>query len=541
MDQYTTENLPFRPISAKFSGLQALRPYKPRPQTAAYKGATMLPRSRTKHENKLERPKGKKSFLSREELTEQLISFKGQTNLLKEENVKLRTRVKFLERDSKKDEGESEKSHLVSSLKGQIKELQKIIEGRDGEIQDLKKVSRVTKVQEIEVEMKMYVDECTRLRRMLQETMNQLFLGVLPQETQQKYIEMSLQLKALKKDYKELLSINEDPGLSKSKTRKRLSLVKIKKSLINTKEENLRVNEDNQRLLQELSSLRNNLRCPNCGFLFEETDCKDVNTIVWDIWQAVEHRRLTLAQVWTLLNPEDFPEISPDYLKIGLEQLGLFLNETETLYFFPNTEKNINFEQFSEILHKLRPTEIVSYSEVTEILMHFSYRLQVRRYEYEQVPMLFFPDAKFYNQMEVYTILQQDPIAFTEIQAEMFTKFLFGSSEALSNDECSARVYQLIDPWQVLTEQEELKYDQKLKQQVQGIGEDLIKKFRELDNEDSGFITLENFYNTFAELGLDIDNTMKQYLSLLFYTDQLEFNLVPYKNFYQAYTSQSNN
>ncbi|OMJ83485.1 hypothetical protein SteCoe_15588 [Stentor coeruleus] len=527
--------IPFRPVTAKFSGLQALRGNKTRPNSAVNKAMmAVIPRNPVKAENK---GKTKKSYISREELLERLMYFQGQANVLKDENVRLRTRIKFLEKDSKRDDVESEKSHLVVNLKNQIKDLLKTIEYKDLEIADLKKNSRATRLQEIEIEMKMYIDECTRLRRMLQESFFQISQGIYPQDIHEKYIQQSLQLKSLKKDYKELINLSEDPTLKKSKTRKDLTLVKLKKNLMNTKEENIRVNEDNQRLLQELNSLRSNMRCPNCGMVFEENENKDANTIVWDIWQAVEHRKLTLDSAWNTINPEGFPDISPEQFKQGLERLGLYLSINEVNYFFPNTViMTIDF--FKEFMNNLRPADMISYEEMKEILMHLSYRLQVRRYEYNQVSMLFFPESRLYNQMEVFAIFQQEPISFTEMQAELFTKFLFGSSEALTNEECSARFYELLEPWSVLSEDEESNYDSELKRIVQGLGEKLLIKMEEIDKDGQGFITLEKFYEIFDKMSVEIDDIMRKYLELLFYTDQLEFNLVPYRNFFQAYNSQ---
>ena len=531
--------IPFRPISAKFSGLQVLRNSKTRPQSAVSKAMMMMmPRSKTKNEHK---PKLKKNFLSREELTEKLLYFQGSTNSLKEENLRLKTRIKFLERDLKRDESDTDKSHLVVNLKTQIKELQKIIENRDIEIADLKKTARITKVQELEVEMKMYVDECTRLRRMLQESLYQLFMGVLPQDIQQKYIQQSLQLKALKKDYKDLAKLSEDPTITRNRSRKEISLVKLKKNLINTKEENMRMNEDNQRLIQELNSLRSNLRCPSCGYIFEETEYKDVNTIVWDIWQAIEHRKLTIDDAWNIINHNNYPDIPSDHFKQSLEKLGLFLSDQEISYFFPNDSESINFESFQDIIQKLRPAELICYQDMKEILAHLSYRLQVRRYEFEQIPALLFPEPRPYYQMEIYAQLQQEPICLSDIQAEMLTKFLYGSSQALTPEECTARLYELIDPWQVLSEQEESSYDQELRKIVLDIGEELLEKLKISDTDNTGFITLERFFDTFKLFNVEISRDIMNYLTLLFYSDQFEFNLVPYKNFYQGYSSQNIN
>jgi hypothetical protein len=529
-------SIPFRPISANFSGLQGLRAQKSRPQSAN-KGIIMLPRARVKIEN---RPKPKKNFLSREELTEKLLYFKNQANLLREENIRLKTKVKFLEKDLKKEEPESDKSHLVFSLKTQIKELQKNLENKECEIADLKKTSRVTKFQEIETEMKMYVDECTRLRRMLQETLYQLSMGVVSEDMEQKYILQCIQIKTLKKDYKELAKLTEDPNLQKNKSKKELLILKLKKKFISTKEENIRVSEDNQRLLQEIKFLRNNLRCPNCGYVFEKSENKDVSTIAWDIWQAIEHRRLTLESAWKSITTDSSSELSLDQFKQSLEKLGLFLNQNEAQYFFPGPSNTINFELFSEILQKLRPADLITYQDVKETILHLSYRLQVRRYEFEQISALFFPETRLYYQIEVYGALQQEPVLFTDIQAEVFTKFLFGSCEALMNEECSARIIELIDPWQVLTEQEETQYDQELKKIVQDLGDKLLASFEAKDSVNTGFISFENFCEVLNSFQVQIDSTMVQYLTLLFYTDQFEFNLVPYKNFYQAYISHTN-
>ena len=55
-------------------------------------------------------------------------------------------------------------SHLTLNLKRKIKELQNENQLKKDEIEGLKRNIKSTKISEIEVEMKMYMDECTRLR-----------------------------------------------------------------------------------------------------------------------------------------------------------------------------------------------------------------------------------------------------------------------------------------------------------------------------------------------------------------------------------------
>lgn len=56
-------------------------------------------------------------------------------------------------------------SHLTSNLKKKVKELQSNVTSKHNEIEALKRHIKSTKVAEIEVEMKLYIDECGRLRQ----------------------------------------------------------------------------------------------------------------------------------------------------------------------------------------------------------------------------------------------------------------------------------------------------------------------------------------------------------------------------------------
>jgi hypothetical protein len=55
-------------------------------------------------------------------------------------------------------------SHLAMNLKRKIKDLQISVYNKTEEIEALRRNIKSTKVTEIEIEMKMYMDECTRLR-----------------------------------------------------------------------------------------------------------------------------------------------------------------------------------------------------------------------------------------------------------------------------------------------------------------------------------------------------------------------------------------
>lgn len=60
-------------------------------------------------------------------------------------------------------------SHLAANLKRKVKELQTSNSLKQNEIESLKRHIKSTKIAEIEVEMKLYMDECTRMRQQLEE------------------------------------------------------------------------------------------------------------------------------------------------------------------------------------------------------------------------------------------------------------------------------------------------------------------------------------------------------------------------------------
>ena len=62
-------------------------------------------------------------------------------------------------------------NHLSSNLKRQIRELKHEMVMKDDEILSLKKDIKSTKLSEMDLELRTYMDECMRLRHLLEESM----------------------------------------------------------------------------------------------------------------------------------------------------------------------------------------------------------------------------------------------------------------------------------------------------------------------------------------------------------------------------------
>ena len=78
--------------------------------------------------------------------------------------------------------GPKGETHLVINLKRKIRELQNEKQASDDEVASLKRNIRSTRLTEIEVEVKVYMEECARLRHQLEEVIKSKDTFADPQE-----------------------------------------------------------------------------------------------------------------------------------------------------------------------------------------------------------------------------------------------------------------------------------------------------------------------------------------------------------------------
>lgn len=73
-------------------------------------------------------------------------------------------------------------THLVMNLKRKVRDLNMEVQRKVDETEALRRNIRSTRLQEIEVEVKMYMDECARLRHQLEEVIRSKDTFADPQE-----------------------------------------------------------------------------------------------------------------------------------------------------------------------------------------------------------------------------------------------------------------------------------------------------------------------------------------------------------------------
>ena len=121
-----------------------------------------------------------------ESLYESNLAVKTEFNKIKEENIRLKTTIQRLskELDRKEDVIDEfryqpsgkrtnttniKKMHIIGNLKNSIKEQKLEIKRLYDENNAIRQNIRSTKLNEVEIEIQAYVDECTRLRHHLEE------------------------------------------------------------------------------------------------------------------------------------------------------------------------------------------------------------------------------------------------------------------------------------------------------------------------------------------------------------------------------------
>lgn len=151
-------------------------------------------------------PKGKNLFVfhDKEHLYVEAVKLKQNMDQCKEENFHWKAKLKQYEKEVDKrdkiiqdlllkvdkDQGTNQskvqrpsaETHLVSALKKQIKNMKEEMRQKDEETTKLTKNLRITGIQELDVEIKMFSDECTRLKHIIEEIMKQKAVGYTEQD-----------------------------------------------------------------------------------------------------------------------------------------------------------------------------------------------------------------------------------------------------------------------------------------------------------------------------------------------------------------------
>ena len=214
------------------------------------------------------RLKPRRITMDKERLYEENMALKLKNNNLLQEILKLRTKLAQVERELVKKDDNTETSQftkpaqMINSLKSAVKELKSEISIKDEEIHRLKKNFKSTKLNEMELEVQAYIDECTRLRHHLEEMMRQRASPPMSQPMDgDKSMQNTFNINSVKKENDELSQAlsqsNQEISRLKGKLKdvekdKKKNLVK-KNEISQLKAENIKLKSKSDNYSRELA------------------------------------------------------------------------------------------------------------------------------------------------------------------------------------------------------------------------------------------------------------------------------------------------
>jgi hypothetical protein len=521
-----------RHYSAKFPNL---KPKGSRPVTSSKSNAVRKVKGRVE----AVRSKAAYGQYSTEELYGRVLELKNSLNEVREENLRLKTKVHQLEKENRREDNEVDKGSLVGTLKNQLKDSSRALEMKDKELQDLRRSTRATHLTEIEVEIKVYKDECTRLRRILEEALVQLTQGVASVDLQERFLQLSVQFKALRREHVELSMICDELKNTKHSKKKEDIFEALKRSLLDSKEETAKLLEENKRLV----GLLHQGGCPNCGLGVEDdqTVVRDPRSLFVEIWKNMEFRQLDTKQLWKIL-AQDQSKVGAQGIIDGLQMLDVYLNLIEAsaaLETLAPGQDNITEDAFIYGMQAHRPNELISYSEAELSLRHLSMRLQIRRWTKDQVPLLFVNQELKLTKKTVAEVLNNEPLELEQDDVITVVEFLFADDLTLPNEVFLHRLMLALEDWAALTEEDERRLDEGLRTLLMSISANFIENCEQLDSRRTGWISMQAFMELCK--GCEVSEELLHYLGLICYTDQNQLDILPYASLARAYIQEESN
>ena len=190
-----------------------------------------------------------KIAIEKEKLYIENMTLKVKINELIEMLTKHKAKISQLERELQKKEEIStstnnitSNSYLVKLLKQKVKDLKAELQGKDNELEKQKQNMKLSKYLEMELEVKAYMDECTRLRHYLEEVLKEQD----NEEKTDKNISQSIDIKTVN-----LLKIIEDNNKEIQKLKE-----KIKNDAVNKSTKSPKFQEEFTKAAKEIEFLK---------------------------------------------------------------------------------------------------------------------------------------------------------------------------------------------------------------------------------------------------------------------------------------------
>jgi Ca2+-binding EF-hand superfamily protein len=328
--------------------------------------------------NLLQKLKPRQVTIEKERLYEENLELKLISNNLKEENLKLKTKIQQMEKEiNKKEENEEKHAYsikppnLVANFKSKIKDLKNQLREKTEEIEKLTKNIKSSKIFEQEKEISAYVEECSRLKKIIEATLgpNENLHKVITE----KYSDLNSMIEDINKENKDLhkslafhkqelekarQKILENEKRKKKMTSNKSDVQLLKKEIFKLKELNeslaRSIDEGSNKekmFREEVFKLKKALKDSKTRTLTLEASLKEANFQIVQLSQTTQKGNSTTETVLPLGLVEPMP-LMVKTVRLALGRAGVSVNS-----FFEGLDKSktgkVSYDEFSQALQRL--------------------------------------------------------------------------------------------------------------------------------------------------------------------------------------------
>ena len=529
----------------------------------------------------VEKLKPNKILMDKERLYIENMQLKIKNNELLEDIVKYKAKFFQLQREKQKkddtpNQNDSQSSFLVRLLKQNIRELKNELHSKDMVITKQRKNMKLTKFLEMELEIKAYIDECTRLKHYLEEIIKEKEeitsrtneISYQPNEQMQNLMNIIEDDKRKIKDLTEKLRGNSMTKYEKSPKAKEDSSAYIKeieklKTELSSKQS--KFSKDLEYLQQELKTQQSTQASTSfkleeanklIASLYEELkSIRQRNSVsisppkfILVLNEAVTSLNQSISQYLLSVNPENpttitqlkliqrLKQYSPSISQLDLESVMSCIQDKNSSEI--SVGKLIDF--YATFGFELNPAEQKN-RNILDLFQHLELRMQLHRVPKENLlEALIGPGSqtvKTIESQEIVMIFTNSPFSFSRKEAGQIVEYLFESKKAIKYSDLVSRFYGSTADWEIFTPKDEENFDSYLIGLVSKNMNHIEKYCGDKDPKNKGVISLQEFNLCLGKVKISLPQRVYNYLLVLFYSHNMTLNTVPYKQFLQAYAT----
>ncbi|OMJ93799.1 hypothetical protein SteCoe_3121 [Stentor coeruleus] len=453
------------------------------------------------------KPKPNRIVIDKERLYIENMELKLKNHELSENLINCKSKLIKLEREKqKRSEGILLENPLEKSTDSKAVNLLKIIEDSHKEIQKLKDKSKNEKNSRFKTDKNHYKKE----------------------NSDKQYHEIEcLKFEMIEKDKKHLIELErfkKDFEEEKKKSRRIVDKLNKANELIESLYKELKMIRTKKpskflppKCLSILRDLAQSYNKSVSGYLktFDSSNSKKISTSQLLYSLKVHDSTITSSDMDLIINYIK----GSDPSTISIKKLLNYFNTFDfTLETYPN---NLN--------------------EIDTLLQHLCLRMQLHRVPKENLINALLGAESLNNKsihsQEIILLFTNTPFNFSRKEAIKIAEFLFQGVKTMKYEEFVEKFYKSVDDWEVFTPKDEESFDAYLLNLVAISEPNLQKACEDRDEESKGIISLEDFKIALSESKIELPVRVEGYLQVLFYSHNMELGVVPYRQFFQAYSS----